>query len=136
MTRYRACSHGLSGAFGHAARRSRGCAAAGPPGGNARPVSIWRANEQLANRPEGVVMGEREARRAGVGGAGGGGGRAVPEHPGAAGAGGAAVARSAGARGALAPAPPPIRAEVADATDATAAGVLLERHHPDILALV
>jgi len=81
-------------------------------------------------------MGELDGMTGLVVGASRGLGRGVAEQLSAAGAQVVAVARSASALEELASAHPPIRAEVADATDATAAGVLLERHHPDILALV
>jgi NAD(P)-dependent dehydrogenase (short-subunit alcohol dehydrogenase family) len=81
-------------------------------------------------------MGELDGKTGLVVGASRGLGRGIAERFSAAGATVVAVARSGRALEELASAHPRIRAEVADATDPTAAGDLLDRHRPDILALV
>jgi NAD(P)-dependent dehydrogenase (short-subunit alcohol dehydrogenase family) len=81
-------------------------------------------------------MGELDGMTGVVVGASRGLGRGIAERFSAAGATVVAVGRSPRALEELASAHPRIRAEVADATDPTAAGELLDRHQPDILALV
>jgi NAD(P)-dependent dehydrogenase (short-subunit alcohol dehydrogenase family) len=63
-------------------------------------------------------------------------GRGIAEAFDDAGASVIAVARSAGALAELTEIRPSIRAEVADAADPTLAATLIERHNPDLLALV
>jgi NAD(P)-dependent dehydrogenase (short-subunit alcohol dehydrogenase family) len=81
-------------------------------------------------------MGELDGQVSVVVGASRGLGRGVAEQFSAAGAEVVAVARDGRALDGLASEHERITIEVADATDPTAAGILLDRHEPDILALV
>jgi NAD(P)-dependent dehydrogenase (short-subunit alcohol dehydrogenase family) len=63
-------------------------------------------------------------------------GRGIAQAFSAAGASVIAVARDAGSLAELAAASPSVQPEVADATDPSTAGMLLDRYSPDILALV
>lgn len=81
-------------------------------------------------------MGQLDGKTGLVVGGSRGLGRGFAEQFSAAGAAVVAVARSPSALAELVSAHPPIRAEVADATDPTVAGELLDRRQPDILALV
>jgi NAD(P)-dependent dehydrogenase (short-subunit alcohol dehydrogenase family) len=81
-------------------------------------------------------MGKLDGKDAVIVGASRGLGRGIAEQFDASGAHVTAIARSPGALSDLAAAHPGMTIEVADATDPTTAGVLLDRHQPDILALV
>lgn len=81
-------------------------------------------------------MGQLDGKTGLVVGASRGLGRGIAQRFSAAGASVVAVARNPRALEELASAHPRIRTEVADGTDPTVAGELLDRHQPDILALV